>query len=320
MSSFLCRTCGSTVKSNSYIVKEMMFSSREEFAYDQCGACDSIQIAKLLESSALSKYYPKDYYSFNADSVKSKGIRDALKTFSLTARDRGVFGRSFVGQLIERVKPEPSTVKIIHEVGVGKDQKILDVGCGAGALLNRLARLGFRNISGVDPFLSGDAVTSEGVQLRKRRLAEEEGQFDVIIFNHSFEHLPDPQGELRTARQKLGRNGLCLIQMPTPSSQARDDYGTDWAQWDAPRHLTLISRSGMSILAASCGFQLQRIIDIGQTWSLLASELYKSGVGLRGMQDTRRFSMRELAAFRRKAIKANEARRGDSVSYVLVAQ
>ncbi len=320
MSSFLCRTCGSNLKSNSYIVKEMMFLSKEEFGYDQCGACESIQIAELLDHSSLSKHYPRDYYSFNPDSARTNWVKDALKNFVRTARDRGVFGRSFIGQLIERVKPEPSTVMLIHQVGVRKDQKILDVGCGAGALLNRLARLGFGNISGIDPFLRGDTVTSEGVQLRKRHLAELEDQFDVIIFNHSFEHLPDPQSELRTARHKLRPNGLCLIQMPTPSSQAWDDYGTDWAQWDAPRHLTLMSRKGMSILAANCGFQLRRIIDIGQSWSLVASELYKSGVGLHDAQDVRHFSRSELAAFRRKAIKANEAGRGDSVSYVLVAQ
>ena len=320
MSSFLCRTCGSTLKSNSYVVKEMMFSSREEFAYDQCGACDSIQIAKLLDNSVLSRHYPRDYYSFNPDFSKSKWITYALKAVIMTARDRGVFGRSFIGQLIERVKPEPSPVRVIHQAGVRRDQKILDVGCGAGALLNRLARLGFHNMSGVDPFLSGDAVTSQGVQLRNRHLAELEGQFDVIIFKHSFEHLPDPQGELRTARQKLRPNGLCLIQMPTPSSQAWEDYGTDWAQWDAPRHLTLMSRKGMSILAVNCGFQLRRITDISQGWSLMTSERYRSEVGLRGAKDARRFSRSEKAAFRRKAIKANEAGRGDSVSCVLVAQ
>ena len=159
---------------------------------------------------------------------------------------------------------------------------------------------------------------SEGVQLHKRRLAEMNGQFDVIIFNHSFEHLPDPQGELRTARQKLRPNGLCLLQVPTPSSQAWEDYGTDWAQWDAPRHLTLMSRRGMAILAANCGFQLQRTIDIGQSWSLMASEFQTRG--LHGAPNARHFSRSELAAFRRKAIQANEAGRGDSVSYVLVAQ
>ena len=320
MSAFLCRTCGSAMKSNSYVVKEMMFSSGEEFAYDQCSACESIQISELLDHNSLSKYYPKDYYSFNADSNKSKSLKDAIKTFVLTARDRGMFGESLIGQLIEKVKPEPSTVMIIQQAGVRKDQKIFDVGCGSGALLNRLARLGFRNISGVDPFLTGDMVSSEGVQLRKRHLAELEGQFDVIIFNHSFEHLPDPQGELRTARQKLKPNGLCLIQMPTPSSQAWDDYRTDWAQWDAPRHLTLMSRKGMSILAANCGFQLRRILDIGLGWSLLASELYRSGIGFHAAQNAGHFSSSKLAAYRRKAIKANEAGRGDSVSYVLVAQ
>ncbi len=268
----------------------------------------------------LSKYYPKDYYSFDSDSSKPNGIRDALKTFLRTERDRGVFGRSLIGQLIERVKPEPTHVWVMRQAGVREDQKILDVGCGAGAFLNRLSRLGFCNLSGVDPFLGADVVTSQGVQLRKLHLVETQGPFDVIVFNHSFEHLPDPQGELRIARQKLAPNGLCLIQMPTPSSQAWEDYGTDWAQWDAPRHLTLMSRKGVLILAANCGLRLVRIIDVGQSWSLMASELYKRGIGLQGVHYGRHFWRLEIAEFRRRAIKANAVGRGDSVSYVLVAQ
>ena len=297
-----------------------MFSSKEQFEYDQCCACESIQIAEIISDSQLRRYYPRDYYSFEADSGAPKGVREALKTFLMTERDRGVYGRSFLGRLIETVKPEPTYVWVMRQADVREDQKLLDVGCGAGAFLNRLARLGFRNISGTDPFLSGDAVTSEGVPLRKLRLAQAQGPFDVITFNHSFEHLPDPKAELVAAREKLAPNGLCLIQMPTPSSEAWDEYKTDWAQWDAPRHLTLMSRRGVSILAEICGFRLRRTIDIGQSWSLMASELYKRGIGLRDAQFDRRFTRSERAAFRRKMIAANAAGRGDIVSYVLVKQ
>lgn len=317
MSAFLCRTCGATRRSNSYVVKERMFSIGEEFAYDQCGECESIQIAELPDDEELSRHYPKTYYSFDARRP-AKGFKEALAQYLHAARDRGAFGKSLLGQALMFVKPEPTYPWLMKTVGVRQDQKILDVGCGAGSLLDRLARLGYRDVSGLDPFLAADAVTSEGVHLRKQRLAEAEGLFDVLVFNHSFEHVPDPEGELHAARQRLKPNGLCLIQIPTPSSQAREEYGTDWAQWDAPRHLTLISRKGMALLAERCGFELRRIIDIGEGWSQMSSTLNKRGLGEPGANFRRHLSVREMAMLRRKAIAANAAGRGDSVSCVLI--
>jgi SAM-dependent methyltransferase len=297
----------------------MMFGSHEEFPYDQCAACGSIQIAEILKDGELGRHYPSDYYALSAEQGKKKGVRSAVKAYLTAERDRGVFGKSLVGQLIGTIKPETTPIWVIHKAGVRQDQKILDVGCGKGVFLDRLARLGFRNVSGSDPFLNADMVTSEGVHLRKLRLADLDGSFDVITFNHSFEHVPDPQADLRSAREKLGPNGLCLIQMPTPSSDAWEEYGTDWAQWDAPRHLTLMTRKGVSILAANCGFDVREIIDIGDRWSLMSSELNRRGILIGwGEQYNRHFTRWDQAAFRRKAISANAAGRGDSISCVLV--
>ena len=296
-----------------------MFRSGEEFQYDQCATCGSIQVAEILPNDELGKYYPSDYYSLGAQQSKKKGIKGAVKTYLTAERDRGVFGKSLAGQLIATLKPERTPVWVIHKAGVRQDQEILDVGCGMGVFLDRLARLGFRNLSGADPFLNADSVSGEGVPLRKRHLADVDGSFDVITFNHSFEHVPDPQADLRTAREKLSPNGLCLIQMPTPSSEAWEEYGADWAQWDAPRHLTLMTRKGVSLLAANCGFELREIIDIGDRWSLMSSELNRRGILIGwGGQYSRHFTRREMAAFRRKAFSANAAGRGDSISCVLV--
>ena len=140
------------------------------------------------------------------------------------------------------------------------------------------------------------------------------------MFNHSFEHLPDPRAELRTAQEKLKPHGICMIRIPTPSSEAWEIYGTDWAQWDAPRHLTLISRPGLGILAESCGFRLQQVIDNSKPWSMMQSELYKRGVPLQGVQYDRHLSRAEIATFRGKTAAANRAGRGDSAAFVLAKQ
>ena len=227
-------------------------------------------------------------------------MRERLRAVTETHRDRGIYNGKLFGRLIQRLRPDVSALSILHSIGARIDHKILDVGCGAGLLLDRLAMVGLRNLSGADPFLASDTVSQRGVPLFKRSLADTPGRFDLIMFNHSFEHLPDPRSELRTAYRKLEPEGLCLIRIPTPSSEAWETYGTDWAQWDAPRHMTLISRRGMSMLAENCGFRLLRVIDNSKPWSMMQSELYKRGVPLQGVQYDRHLSRAERAEFRRR--------------------
>lgn len=299
-----------------------MFQSGEEFLYDRCGACESLQIAKIPEGEDLGRHYPDNYYSISVEAGGKKGLRKALKAYLTAERDRADFGRSLlVGRLLVALKPEPTMVRIVREAGVRPDQAILDVGSGSGDLLDRLARLGFRRLSGCDLFLAADAVTGEGVPLRKAALDQMDGAFDVIIFNQSLEHLPDPQAALKAARARLTPNGLCIVRIPTPSSDAFARYGTNWAQWDAPRHLTLMSRKGFSILAFHCGFRLGAISDVGYAWSLMSSELYAKGDHIgSGERYSDHFSRRQMAAFRRKSIAANAAGRGDIIAGVLTRQ
>ena len=177
--------------------------------------------------------------------------------------------------------------------------------------------LDLENLIGVDPFIESDMITRTGVSISKSTLADVDGLFDVVMFNHSFEHIPSPRDELRTVHAKLPDGGLCLIRFPTPSSEAWESYGVEWAQLDAPRHLTLISRSGMTLLAESCGFSVKSVIDEGQGWSLAVSELYRRGLPYNESTITSYFSSKQLVNFNKKASTANAAKRGDSVAFIL---
>ena len=57
-----CRLCKTEGMFESYLVREMMQNTREEFEYFVCGECGCFQIAEI--PSDLRKYYGKDYYSF----------------------------------------------------------------------------------------------------------------------------------------------------------------------------------------------------------------------------------------------------------------
>jgi 2-polyprenyl-3-methyl-5-hydroxy-6-metoxy-1,4-benzoquinol methylase len=154
-----------------------------------------------------------------------------VKLWLMQQRDKAALGfGNVLGLGLNAIKPPSSLINILSIAGVLPKQRILDVGCGAGALLDQLADLGFTKLMGADPFVASDVRTRRGVEIKKLRLSEVADKFDVIMFHHSFEHVTWPEQELRAARNRLDVGGRCIIRIPTPISEAWAVYRTDWVQ------------------------------------------------------------------------------------------
>src|SRR5439155_1631346 len=105
--------------------------------------------------------------------------------------------------------------------------RVLDVGCGTGYLLERLAGRGF---SGVGVDLSPRSVEHARERLRAvgadGRLRAEvgsaydppEGPFDLITLTDVLEHLEDPRACLRGLRARLAPDGLIVVSTPNRRS------------------------------------------------------------------------------------------------------
>jgi len=70
--------------------------------------------------------------------------------------------------------------------------RIVDVGCGTGFLLYFLKEAGFENVMGVEPNIEKDIEYSNGLTIKKAWIHELDEEQDVVMFHHSFEHLPNP--------------------------------------------------------------------------------------------------------------------------------
>src|SRR5437588_787904 len=202
-----CRLCRSTGPHEIFTVREMYFGTREPFEYYSCAACATLQIVNICEGEELARHYPPNYHAYNT-SAPSKVIRWLIMQhdhFKLRS------GGWLVGALIAAPLPEGivhtavggDVVRMLRQLALERGARILDVGCGGGALLDRLASVGFDNLSGADPFIAADGETSQGVPLMKRYLSDVTGEFDLIMFNHSLEHVPDPVATLKVACGKL---------------------------------------------------------------------------------------------------------------------
>jgi SAM-dependent methyltransferase len=160
--------------------------------------------------------------------------------------------------------------------GIRANSRIADVGSGEGKLLRSLARDGFTDVWGFDPFIKGD-LDEGSIHLRQASL---DGMFDLIMFNHSLEHTADPLQELDTAVSHLNPGGRVLIRIPIAGSWADRTYGPHWVSLDAPRHLSIPSESGMRKLIERADAELCFMHYESYPFQFSGSERYRRGLSL----------------------------------------
>lgn len=317
-----CRICGNVGGHKSFTVREMMFGCRDEFLYFQCGQCDCLQIAEF--PADLSKYYPPNYYSFAEPAPPPSG--NPLHRMFKKIRDHyAIFGKGILGRMLHAGFPnEHVRGSLLSELpGLKKSTRILDVGSGSGALLYALQESGFTRLLGIDPFLDKNLEYENGLKILKQTVREVEGEWEVVMFHHVFEHLPDPAETLQSVAERLAPAGICLLRIPTVSSFAWEHYGVHWVQLDAPRHFFLHSVAGIQLMARQAGLRLQKIIYDSTAFQFWGSEQYLRDMPLMAERSylvnpaAAIFSAAEIARFKKKAEKLNAENRGDAAAFFL---
>ncbi|MEZ5447994.1 MAG: class I SAM-dependent methyltransferase [Thiolinea sp.] len=270
-----CRICGDHGEHAHYQVRELMLGLRDEHDYFACQSCGCLQISHIPDN--LPDYYPaENYYSYDAPR-QGQGLKQQL----VRLRDRyEVTGHSLPGHLLSLLMPNPK-LATLRPLQLQPQTRILDVGCGAGILLHSLWNIGFQHCLGIDPFNRADIAYPNGLRIEQRDLFSEQGEWDVIMFHHSFEHLPQQQATLEKAWQQLAPGGLVLLRIPTVSSYAWQHYGINWSQLDAPRHLFLHSQDSITRLAGQTGFQLEQVIYDSNAFQFWGGEQYEQDIPLR---------------------------------------
>lgn len=296
----------------------MMLGTREEFDYFECSVCGCLQIAEI--PADLTTYYSACYYSFEDKAVQA----GFLKRFIKHKRALHSLGqRTFVGRIAARTYGLPDVYDWLKRANLTFDSRILDVGCGSGFLLKKLREEGFNNLVGVDPHLADDTVI-ESIKIYKKELAELDMEFDFVILNHSFEHMPDPLNVLKTVKRLLKSKRYALIRIPVIPSFAWRTYGVNWVQLDAPRHLFIHSLCSMKLLTSEAGLDLAEVVYDSDDFQFWGSELYQRDVPLTKYRQTTEvspenvlFSRNDIVHFKAKARELNALGDGDQACFYL---
>jgi SAM-dependent methyltransferase len=135
---------------------------------------------------------------------------------------------------------------------------VLDVGCGRGLMLARLAARG-REVAGVelDTEAARRTLANAGV-LPVRSLDDIAGRrFAAVTFWHSLEHLSAPGQALEQAAEMLVPGGILLAAVPNFGSTQSRRSGIHWLHLDLPRHLCHFTASGLRRQVEGLGLRLE---------------------------------------------------------------
>jgi len=317
--SFNCRICGNDQGNRELTVREMMFGTKQEFTYVKCASCATLQAARIPNN--LSDFYPSDYLGFQdkvvAADVRVNGIRKFLRQQRVI---HVLYGGSWLGWLASKIGKDyfDYTWEWFRKGRVTPNSRILDVGCGRGYLLKSLQNQGFSNLSGVDPFQN---KTLPNLSIHSCQLNALTGQYDFIMSHHSLEHMPDPAEALSEFKRLCSPGGKILVRVPVADCQAWDQYGVEWFQIDAPRHLVIPSVRGMEILAERAGLRLDEIVYDSSELQFCCSEQYQQEIPLMEPRSyfrnrkTDLFTQTQIDSFKQQANELNKAGRGDQACF-----
>lgn len=177
--------------------------------------------------------------------------------------------RSRVGRIVGSCFPHSFHRLIPESPGAA-----LDVGCGNGYWMNKLASLGWR-VSGLD--ISESTVRNLkglGLDVRAGNVEFcdlEENSYDLVMLSAVLEHLREPRRALENVWRALRPGGRIIVNVPNFDSVEFKMFRQDWSLF-AIGHLHYFSPRSLSLLLAETNFApevtLVRSFEPNFGWSL----------------------------------------------------
>jgi SAM-dependent methyltransferase len=241
-----CPICGSALRASHIAGLDRLVTGDGPFTVMECTQCEYGVTFPQLSEEELAPYYSTDYYAGFCEYAGRVAnnplyrLREAFRHFSAARR-------------YERPP--------YHVEGLAPG-RVLDVGCGAGDLLEHFARKGW-DTYGIDPSASAvEAAAARGARVHRGTLRDQPwqpGSFELITFQHALEHIPDPVDALERARSLLVPGGLIAIAVPNWSCwQRRFLFRDRWSPLDLPRHQQHFSVRALERAATRLGLRTRR--------------------------------------------------------------
>jgi ubiquinone/menaquinone biosynthesis C-methylase UbiE len=118
-----------------------------------------------------------------------------------------------------RMKKAKKIISVLtKECGTLEEKKCLDIGCSGGIITHHLSSF-FHHVTGVD--IDEKAINKANKQFKSAKceykladsmnLPFQDNQFDIVICNHIYEHVPDSQKLMNEIYRVLKNDGVCYF-------------------------------------------------------------------------------------------------------------
>ncbi len=163
--------------------------------------------------------------------------------------------------------------------------KVLEVGCSTGLMLSLFQKKGWE-VTGVEVSKKAAAVAKKkGLEIITTPFEDIDfnQKFDVVIFNHTLEHLKDPVSALQKAAKLLTNRGVLYIDLPNFSSFSANLQNVDWPLLLPNEHMWHFTFDSLNILLKKNGFKIVYDERASGIWDLASplEDLIRAFFGLK---------------------------------------
>lgn len=313
-----CRICLNDKNNQEFQIREMMFGTKKFFEYIKCSECGCMQIKTIPGN--LEQYYPLDYKYFKITYPKKQNkfktnIKKSLSRYCITGRF------TFTGYLLNKIF-SAGYIEKLQGLDLDLNSHILDVGSGIGNTLKLLSEYGFSELTGIDPYIEKDFI-HDNFKIYKKSIDKVSEQYDFVILNYVFEHIPEPLQMLKDISRILKPGRFAMIRIPVIDCYAWRKYKENLVSLEAPRHLYIHSEKSIELLAEMAEFTLKNVVYDSSDFQFWASEQIMNNIPLMNQSDKfikphkELFSEKQLQAYKQKASELNQNNDGNSAIFYL---
>ncbi len=287
METVSCELCGSDRSLVVLRSRDLLFHlSDDEFTIVRCGACGLLYLNPRPTPEEISQYYPTEYFSPALPKSRTRlevwlkklsrtvkrWIREDFYGYPSSARSSPWRHLRKLALWPEKIRRQLTDRDIIPWAGHGR---LLDVGCGPGANLQTFQEQGW-DVYGID--LSETAVAQAREKVGDRihcgtleTVPFKDETFDVVVLNHSLEHLFRPIKALEKVWRLLRPGGTAIIAVPNADSLEARLFGSLWIGWDPPRHLCHFGKTTLTKVLEATGFRVSQLRTALGTYFFMVS-------------------------------------------------
>lgn len=237
-----CLFCEGKIFPYALGVRDHRRIASKDHDFFQCQICGSLRLAPLPRRNDLAQSYPVEY-QFTKES--KNWLRKLWNGLEWKLFYQPILGLSVKSATLE--------------TGVFSG-RVLDIGCGSGLRLLQFANAGFEP-EGMD-FSSPNLLYAKevlGLKVSEGDLEEADlpiNRYHLLTAYFVLEHLLDPGSLVEKVRNTLGSKGWAIFAVPLSDSWVCALFRGHWDQIrEAPRHISIPSSRGMSVLLERSGFK-----------------------------------------------------------------